>query len=306
MPGRIRKTRSKVVPGLAIAGTCAGRTSPRACWPSTTRTIARPGRLRAGLADPTRHDRGAHQPRHRAAGLATPGRLGRLTLALKDRRRRTRALFIRARAFQRLGDLEAAARPRRGAPTRAPRRGELARPRGASGPSRFLRGDDRLRAALRLNPRSSATLRDMAAVLSEHLVARGGDPGARYGRSSCRPALPVAGGPRRAPGPPRPTRRGHRDARAALAAKHQAEQTYQAACVYALTSRRDPGDRARPSAWSPRPSVEDPKWFSILPQDHDLDPIRDTPEFRSWSRPSYCLPYPFPFESEIPTAGPSN
>ncbi len=197
-----------------------------------------------------------------------------------------RALFLRARARERMGDREGAAQDRALGLRRKPTdelswvvRG-LARldtdPKGA------LSDFD---AALAINPRSKPALQDKAHLLAEKLgrteeaiqslntvlrhhpdyvdaLAARGVYHARMGRRE--PALA--------------------DARAALASSDRAGTIYQVAGIYALTSKHEPGDRREALRLIASALRKDPSWLRQIPGDPELDPIRDRPEFRELLR----------------------
>ena len=54
---------------------------------------------------------------------------------------------------------------------------------------------------------------------------------------------------------------------------------YQAACIYALTSKQDPEDRPQVYRllW---PALRQGFGLDIIDSDSDLDPVRNLPEFR--------------------------
>ena len=197
-----------------------------------------------------------------------------------------RAFFLRARARDRLGDREGAARDRASGLERQPN-DEL---------SWVVRGLARLEsdpqgalsdfnAALALNPRSKSALQDKANVLAELLgrteeaiqalslalryhpdyvdaMAARGVYHARLGRRE--PALA--------------------DAQAALAQSDQSGTIYQVAGIYALTSKHKPADRREALRLLAVALRKDPSWLRVIPADHELDPIRDEPEFRELMR----------------------
>jgi eukaryotic-like serine/threonine-protein kinase len=197
-----------------------------------------------------------------------------------------RALFIRARAKERLGDREGAAQDRTEGLRRKPK-DEL---------SWIVRGLARLEndpnaaladfdAALSLNPRSKSALQNKAHVLGERLgrtedavkvlgtairyypddANATGARGVYHGRIGRRDAALA-------------------DARAALAQSDQSFTVYQVAGIYALTSRQHPEDRREALRLLAIALRKDASWFQVLPSDHDLDPIRDQPEFQELIR----------------------
>ena len=194
----------------------------------------------------------------------------------------TRAWFIRARARQRLGDRQGARLDREQGLKRRP-----------GDPAGFVaRGLARLPgdlagaiadfdAALAIDPRYRHALQDKASVLSENLgqpeqavrlldVAVDAHPDfveALAGRAVLLARL----GRRDA---------ALRDARAALALDDGALTVYQAACVYALTSRQEPADRAEALRLLAEAVRKDGSWLAVAREDRDLDPIRDRPAFR--------------------------
>jgi tetratricopeptide (TPR) repeat protein len=194
----------------------------------------------------------------------------------------TRAYFIRARANERLGDREAAGRDRAEGLRRQP----------ADELSWIARGLARLpgdpngamndfEAALRLNPRSQPALQNKASVLSESLkrddeairvldtllTFHPNSPAALIGRG----VLLARQGKRDA---------AIRDAQAAQALDESPATLYQAADVYALTSRQDSGDLATALRLLASALSRDPSWLRVIPRDPDLDPIRDAAPFR--------------------------
>jgi eukaryotic-like serine/threonine-protein kinase len=74
------------------------------------------------------------------------------------------------------------------------------------------------------------------------------------------------------------------DARAALAVSEQAGTIYQVAGIYALTSKQQPDDRREALRLLASALRTDPSWLRVVPDDHELDPIRDQPEFRDLLR----------------------
>ena len=72
----------------------------------------------------------------------------------------------------------------------------------------------------------------------------------------------------------------HEDAKAALALDQKAGTLYQVAGIYALTSKQEPNDRREALRLMSLSLRKDSSWLKVVPRDHDLDPIRDQPEFR--------------------------
>jgi eukaryotic-like serine/threonine-protein kinase len=197
-----------------------------------------------------------------------------------------RVFFLRARARDRLGDKEGAARDRASGLERRPNDELSWVVRGLarldSDPQGALSDFD---AALLLNPRSRSALQDKAHVLAERLgrteeaiqalstalryhpdyvdaIAARGVYYARLNRRE--PALA--------------------DARAALAQTDQPGTIYQVAGIYALASRKVPGDRQEAMRLLAIALRKDPSWLRVVPVDHELDPIRNEPEFRELIR----------------------
>jgi tetratricopeptide (TPR) repeat protein len=215
-----------------------------------------------------------------------PGAIADLDRALEDRDVPVRALFLRAQARQQLGDKEGAARDRAQGLSRRPN-DELSwvvhgLARLGSDPQGALTDFD---AALSLNPRSKSALQDKAHVLAEKLgrteeaidalstalrhhpdyvlaLAARGVYRARLGRRE----LALA------------------DARSALAQSDQPGTIYQVAGIYALTSKQQPDDRREALRLLARALRADPSWLKVIADDHELDPIRDQPEFRELIR----------------------
>jgi tetratricopeptide (TPR) repeat protein len=134
--------------------------------------------------------------------------------------------------------------------------------------------------ALRANPRSGAALQNKAHVLAERLGrteealaaldrAVALYPDAALYRSS-RGVLAARLG-RRA--------QAHADAEDALLRDAGPPRLYQAGCIYALTSRQEPEDRTR-ALHLLSSALRKGYGLDLVDTDHDLDPLRDLPEFR--------------------------
>lgn len=193
-----------------------------------------------------------------------------------------RAWFIRAQAKQRLGDRQGARLDRE--------QGLKLQP---SDPASFVtRGLARLPgdingaladfdAALAIDPKYRHALQDKAGVLSENLgrseeavklpdVAVDAHPDfveAMMGRSVLLARL----------GRREDAIRG---AKAALGFDGRALTLYQAACVYALTSKDEPADRREAVRLLAEAFRRDGSWLAVARQDHDLDPLRAQPAFK--------------------------
>src|SRR5262249_17279911 len=134
--------------------------------------------------------------------------------------------------------------------------------------------------ALALNPRSQAALQNKAHVLAERLnrteeaVALLNELLALYpdlGAARCGRGVLLA-------------RLGHgdearRDAEEALLHDSSPARLFQAACVYAQTSRSVADDRPRAFQLLAT-ALRKGFGLDLLDKDHDLDPLRDQPEFR--------------------------
>jgi serine/threonine protein kinase/lipoprotein NlpI len=192
----------------------------------------------------------------------------------------TRVYFLRATARERAGDRAGAdqdrAAGRREEPTDELSWIDRGRARVDSDPEGALADFDK---ALELNPRALPALQNKAHVLAEKLhrpeaAVRALDqaialyPGfvpSRVGRGVVLARL----GRRR---------EAHDDARESLARDSKPQTFYQAANIYALTSRQNPEDRFQAF---PLLSIALRGGFGldILDHDPDMDPIRDDPEF---------------------------
>jgi tetratricopeptide (TPR) repeat protein len=204
-----------------------------------------------------------------------------LTEALKLGNPATRVYFMRARAHEQAGDKEAARLDR----------AEGMRRRPTDALSWIARGMARLaddapgaladfEEALALNPRSRSALQNKAHVLAERLQrteeavrvldrvlelypeyvpARSGR-GVLHARQGRRDAALA-------------------DAREALARDGRPQTRYQAACIYAMTSRQHPADRGKALQLLAE-ALRQGYGAGLLARDTDLDPLRRLPEFQ--------------------------
>ena len=205
-----------------------------------------------------------------------------LTRCLGLKHAPTRAWFIRARAKARLGDAAGSAADRGEGLRRTPEDEESFVARGLA----RLPADPRgalvdFDAALGLNPRYVHALQDKASVLSENL-GRPAEALEALGTAlehhpTFAPAL--AG---RAVLHARLGRRAaaHSDIHAALDLDDRPTTAYQAACVFALTSKLEPADRADAFRLLSTAIRGDDSWLTVAIGDPDLAPLRDRPEFR--------------------------
>jgi tetratricopeptide (TPR) repeat protein len=214
--------------------------------------------------------------------------LGRPAEAVKDYTRAlecgtapTRVYFMRAVARRRAGDVEGAKddeeEGRRREPTDETSWIVRGLARSASDPEAALADYDR---ALALNPRSRIALQNKANVLAEklerpdkaievldRLLALYPDSvPARAGRGVVLARLDKRDA-------------AHEDARGCLARSGDPLTRYQAACIYALTSRKHPEDRARAMQLLTE-AVRAGAGIPWLATDQDLDPLRSSPEFQ--------------------------
>jgi tetratricopeptide (TPR) repeat protein len=202
----------------------------------------------------------------------------------------TRVYFLRARVRESLGDA-AGARQDRATGLRLHPADEAswvarAQARAADEPAGALAD---LNEALRLNPRSRAALQNRAHVLAERLgrpeaaladldrllTLWPDDQPARRGR-----AVLLARLGRRA--------QALREAEASLARDGSPAALYQAAGVYALTSRQHPDDRWEALQLLSR-ALRAGHGRDLVAADRDLDPLRGLPEFRVLLA-HHCLP----------------
>jgi serine/threonine protein kinase/Flp pilus assembly protein TadD len=219
--------------------------------------------------------------------LARQG-LGRPAEAVKDFTRAlecgaapTRVYFMRAVARRRAGDADGARHDedegRRREPADETSWIVRGRARSAADPAGALADYDR---ALALNPRSRIALQNKASVLSEKLNRPGEAIEVLNRLLSLYPdSVPARGG--RGVVLARLGRRDAalEDARGCLARNGDPRTRYQVACIYALTSRQHPDDRARALQLLTE-AVRAGFGIPWLAADHDLDPLRGTPEFQ--------------------------
>jgi eukaryotic-like serine/threonine-protein kinase len=194
----------------------------------------------------------------------------------------TRAYFIRARAHDALGQVDRAAEDRAEGKRRKPNDELSWVTRGLS----RLPGDPAgavldFEAALKLNPRSFWALQNKASVLSESL--------GRTEEAVKTLDLAIARHPESVPALAgrgvllaRLGRRDEslKDAKSCLALDSSADTTYRAACMFALTSKTAPDDGPEALKLLSRAIRQDPAWLREIPTDHDLDPLRNRPEFK--------------------------
>lgn len=213
-----------------------------------------------------------------------------LTQLLGTAKPPVRALLLRARVREQLGNGDGARQDRELAFQREPcdevdwTSRALARLPGH--PREALTDLDR---ALALNPRYRNALQNKAHVLSDHvdratealplldqLVASHPDyRQARAGRGVVLARL-------------RQRDAAHQDAAVLLAAEPSPEELYQVACIFALTSRDHAADRPRALQHL---STALGKGYGVehLTRDRDLDPLRDDPEFRRLAEAAQTL-----------------
>jgi tetratricopeptide (TPR) repeat protein len=204
-----------------------------------------------------------------------------VTAALDRGAADTRLFLLRAQLRRQAGDAAGAAADRAEGLRREP----------ADEKSWLARGVARLaddaegaladfRRAEQVNPRSASALKNQAHVLSERLgrpadavtaldraIALAPDLASAY---AGRGVLHARLGHRDA---------AHRDAADALLRDPDPATQYQAACVFALTSRQEPADRARAFALL-RAALRAGYGHDLLAKDADLDPLRGEPEYR--------------------------
>ena len=207
----------------------------------------------------------------------------------------TRLYFLRARAKENAGDLEGAKRDLEQGQKREPTHelGYIVRglSRIDSDPAAAVADFDR---ALALNPRSLEALQDKAVVLadkfdriaeSEAILDRAVTlyPDFVPSRSS-RGVMRAILGRREA---------AHVDARESLWRDTSPRNLYQLAGIYAVTSKQVPEDRFEAYRLLST-ALRGGFGFDLLADDHELDPIRDEPEFRKLLDAAKALRDPAP------------
>jgi eukaryotic-like serine/threonine-protein kinase len=204
-----------------------------------------------------------------------------LTVLLDDQNPSVRAYFLRARIRAKQGDPEGARSDQEAGRRTEPRderdwaaRGGERQPRDPLG---ALADYDR---ALLQNPRYLTALQNKANVLAEQLSRTEEAIAALDTLLALYPSYV----PARASRGVLLARMGRREA--ALADARQAIErdttpfnTYQVAVIYALTSRQDPGDR-REALRLLESALSQGFGLDLIDRDHDLDAIRNHPEFR--------------------------
>ncbi len=209
------------------------------------------------------------------------GAIADLTRAIEGGGQPTRLYFIRAMFRQQAGDAQGALRDQQEGLTRRPN-DELSWV--ARGLARLPQSRNDALAdfdeALKLDPRCISALEAKASVLSEQFgrtqeAIRVLDDAIRH-----HPDYP----PIRSGRGVLLARLGRReaalaDARESLRLDHQPEVTYQAAGIYALTSRQNPSDRAEAFRLL-KIAFQQGFGLDLIDQDPELVPIRSLPEFR--------------------------
>ena len=193
----------------------------------------------------------------------------------------TRVYFVRARVRARLGDREGARQDRDEGIRREPvdEKDWVARgvARYAADPKAALADFDK---ALEINPDSLEALQNKASVLSERL-GRAAEAVAVLDRLVALYPDDYLGLAGRGVLLARQGRRAaaHADARAAEKLSKLPEVAYQLAGIYSLTSRTQPDDR-REALRLLSAALSQGFGLDLLVRDHDLDPIRQLPEFQ--------------------------
>jgi serine/threonine protein kinase/Tfp pilus assembly protein PilF len=210
-----------------------------------------------------------------------PGALADLTCALERGTRLTRLYFLRARVRRSLGDLTGAALDENEGMNREPTEASSYVSRGMfrlkKDPWGALADFER---ALQLEPRYLPALRNKAHVLSEYFgkTRQASAILAHLLQLSPEQEECLAGqGVLLARLGKRPEALRH--ARAALQRSSAPMIRYQAACIHALTSRQEPGDRL-PALVLLRQALRGRFGLELIETDEDLAPLRGSPEFQ--------------------------
>jgi tetratricopeptide (TPR) repeat protein len=281
---------------LAEAADCyniALALEPQVAWAHNFRGIVRLkqkdfARAADDFTDELRARPGQLEPRFnravaRLAMKEFAGAIADFDAVLKSAHAPTRAYFARARARLLAGDRAGAQADSAHGLKLTPKDEEswIARAvaRMATDPKGALAD---LEQALLLNPRSSAALETKAHVLSEKLHKPAEALSALDHNVAWHPDYVLALGGRGVV----LARAGKRepaiaDAQAALLLDREPSTLYQVACIFALTSRTEGGDRPRANALLASVFRADPTWLKVAATDHDLDPLRQDPEFQA-------------------------
>ena len=206
------------------------------------------------------------------------GSIDDLTRAQELGAPQTRICFIRARVRKLTGDLEGAERDRQMGLLQEPtdELSWIARSVAETEPQVKLACIER---ALELNPRSQKALQNKSHILAE-LMGRTDEAIAVLDRAlelfpdylwarSGRGTLLARNGDREA---------AHRDAKVCLLLGADAATLYQVGCLYALTSRQEPGDRLRAFPLLAK-ALREGYGLELLETDPDLAAIREDPGF---------------------------
>jgi serine/threonine protein kinase/lipoprotein NlpI len=204
-----------------------------------------------------------------------------LDRALKLDPSQTRLFFLRARSRQQVGDRDGAQRDREEGLKRTPEDADGWIARGVARLGKDAKGAlGDFEAALKLDPTSLAGLQNKAHVLAELL---GRTKEAVEALDKAVEAYPAYVPSRAARGVllARLNRRGPaiQDAEEALARDGKPATLYQVAGIYALTSRKNADDRQEAYRLLSA-ALRRGYGFDLLARDRDLDPIRNTAEFR--------------------------
>ncbi len=210
-----------------------------------------------------------------------PGAIADLDRLLGRAGAPTRALFLRSRAHQARGDRAAAEADRREGIARVPDDELSWVARGlnrlAADPAAAL---EDFRTARKLNPKSLRAIQGEASVLSETL----GRPEEAVKALDKAVAFHPQSAPALAGRSVLLARLGRRedalkDAAASLSLDDSAETLYKAACTYALTSAKVPGDGGEALRLLTRAIRKDGTLLGRVDADPDLAPVRARPEF---------------------------